>query len=54
MQLINNAHFYLVEKCEDGYFSKIRCIDQSIGEGYLHLSIPLVEMNLELEELSGE
>lgn len=54
MQLADKAHFYLAEKCDDGYFSKIRCIDESIGEGYSHLSIPLVEMNLELEELSGE
>lgn len=54
MKLADNAHFYFAEKREDDYFSQIRCIDKSIGEGYSHLSIPLVEMNLELEELSGE
>lgn len=54
MELNDDAHFYLAEQDEDRYFSNIRCIDKSIGEGYSHLSIPLVEMNLELEELNGE
>ena len=54
MQLTDKSHFYLAEKCDEEYFSKIRCIDESIGEGYAHLSIPLIEMNLELEELNGE
>ena len=54
MDLNDEAHFYLAEQGEDRYFSNIRCIDESIGEGYSHLSIPLVEMNLELEELNGE
>lgn len=54
MEIIDNSHFYLAETMEDQYFSKIRCIDESIGEGYSHLSLPLVEMNLELNELDGE
>lgn len=51
MELHDDAHFYLAEQGEDKYFSTIRCIDDCIGEGYAHLSIPLVEMNLEMEEL---
>lgn len=54
MRLTDKAHFYLAEKSEDGYFSQIRCIDENIGDGYSHLSIPLVKMNLELEEVCGE
>lgn len=51
MNLSENSHFYLAEKMSDGYFSSIKCIDESIGEGFSHLSLPLVEMNLELEEI---
>lgn len=51
MELYDESHFYLAEQDEDKYFSTIRCIDDCIGEGYAHLSIPLVEMNLEMEEL---
>ena len=54
MGLSDDAHFYLAEQGESNYYSNIRCIDESIGEGYSHLSIPLIEMNLELEELQGE
>lgn len=52
--LTENSHFYIAENVEDGYFSQIRCIDDSIGEGYAHLSLPLVKMNLELEAMDGE
>ena len=54
MEFKDSAHFYLAETMEDKYFSRIRCIDNSIGEGYSHLALPLIEMNLELEELDGE
>lgn len=54
MNIEKNSHFYLAEKMDDGYFSQIRNIDNSIGEGYSHLSIPIVEMNLELEKFNGE
>ena len=52
--LTENSHFYIAENIGDGYFSQIRSIDNSIGEGYAHLSLPLVKMNLELEALDGE
>ena len=54
MDIIDKSHFYLAEKMENEYFSNIRCIDDSIGEGYAHLSLPLVEMNLELDGLNGD
>ena len=44
-----NAHFYMAER--DGYYSKIKCIDDNIGEGYSHLSLPLIEMNLMMNAL---
>lgn len=50
----SNAHFYLAEKMEESYYSQIRCIDDCIGEGYSHLSLPLVEMNLQLDALNVE
>ena len=54
MNVIDKSHFYIAEKIEGGYFSKIKCIDKAVGEGYSHLSIPLVEMSLELEKLDEE
>lgn len=51
--IADNAHFYLAESKED-YYSRIRCIDESIGEGYSHLAMPLVQMNLYWEELDPE
>ena len=42
--LSNKAHFYIAER--EGYYSKLKCIDDNIGEGYSHLSLPLIEMNL--------
>lgn len=48
------SHFYLAEKKLDSNYSQIRCIDDCIGEGYSHLSLPLVEMNIELEALTPE
>ena len=38
----------------NSHYSQIRCIDDSIGEGYSHLSLPLVEMNLQLDALTAE
>lgn len=49
-----DSHFYLAEKITDSHYSQIRCIDDSIGEGYSHLSLPLVEMNLQLDALTTE
>lgn len=49
----DNSHFYLAESEEDHY-SKIRCIDESIGDGYSHLAMPLVQMNIYWEELDPE
>lgn len=54
MDISGKSHFYLAQKSENEYFSNIRCIDDSIGEGYAHLSLPLVEMNLELDSLNGD
>lgn len=54
MNMLDKSHFYLAEKTEDGYFSRIRCIDDSIGEGYSHLSLPLIEMDLELDDMNEE
>lgn len=52
--IASNSHFYLAEKMPDNYYTQIRCIDDSIGEGYSHLSLPLVEMNLQLDALTTE
>ena len=52
--IVDDSHFYLAEKMKDSNYSQIRCIDDCIGEGYSHLSLPLVEMNLQLEELTNE
>lgn len=54
MELMDSAHFYIADKMDDEYFSTIKCIDENIGEGYSHLSLPLVRMNLELNELEEE
>lgn len=53
MGLDSKAHFYIAENLEDEYFSQIRRIDDSIGEGYAHLSIPFVKMNLEMKEMQN-
>lgn len=50
MGISKASHFYLAENMSDNYFSKIRCIDDDIGEGYSHLSLPFVEMNLKSKE----
>lgn len=52
--ITSDSHFYLAEKMPDSHYSQIRCIDDSIGEGYSHLSLPLVEMNLQLDALTAE
>lgn len=52
--IINDSHFYLAEKLTESNYSQIRCIDDCIGEGYSHLSLPLVEMNLQLDALISE
>lgn len=54
MEALPKAHFYLAEHIEDSYFSQIRCIDDCIGDGYSHLSLPLVEMNAYWESLNPE
>ncbi len=46
----NNTHFYLSQKEEKGWKSRIRCIDDNINEGYSHLSIPLIEMSVKGKE----
>lgn len=53
MGISEASHFYLAENTSDNYFSKIRCIDDDIGEGYSHLSLPFVEMNLKLKEIQN-
>ena len=45
----DNAHFYMAERKD--YYSKLKCIDNNIGEGYSHLSLPLIEMNLMMNAL---
>lgn len=52
--IVSDSHFYLAEKMPNSHYSQIRCIDDSIGEGYSHLSLPLVEMNLQLDALTAE
>lgn len=52
--IAQDSHFYLAEKMEGSDYSQIRCIDDCIGEGYSHLSLPLVEMNLQLDALITE
>lgn len=54
METKNQCHFYLAKNNEDKYSSKIICIDDNIGEGYSHLSLPLIEMNIQMEALDGE
>ncbi len=53
-KISNEAHFYLAEKLEDEYFSYIKNIDNNIGEAYSHLSLPLVEMDLESDGLNED
>ena len=36
------------------YYSHIECIDNRIGEGYSHLSLPLIEMNVRMEGIDEE
>ena len=48
------AHFYLAHCDQDKYYSHIECIDNRIGEGYSHLSLPLIEMNVRMEGISDE
>lgn len=52
--IASDSHFYLAEKMPDCHYSQIRCIDDRIGEGYSHLSLPLIEMNLQLDALTAE
>ena len=51
-EIAHNAHFYLAERKD--YYSTIKCIDNNIGEGYSHLSLPLIEMNLMMNALDEE
>ena len=53
MEMNTSAHFYIAENIDDEYFSQIRCIDDSIEEGYAHLSIPFVKMNLEMKGIQN-
>lgn len=48
----DNAHFYIAER--ENYYSRIKCIDDNIGEGYSHLSLPLIQMNLMMNALDEE
>lgn len=49
-----SAHFYLAESNNKEGYSQIRNIDENINEGYSHLSIPFVEMNLKLKSIQDE
>lgn len=53
MDVSTKSHFYLAEEITGEHYSQIRCIDESIGEGYSHLSLPLVEMNVYWEALNS-
>lgn len=45
------AHFYLAQNSESSWDANIKCIDDNINEGYAHLSIPLIQMSVQNEEI---
>ena len=51
--IVDGTNFYLAEIENDGS-SHIKDIKENINEGYAHLSLPLVEMNIKLKKLATE
>lgn len=45
------SHFYLAQNVDNGWEAVIKCIDEDINEGYAHLSIPLIQMSVQNEEI---
>ena len=51
--VVNRTNFYLADIGNDGS-SNIKDIKENINEGYAHLSLPLVEMNIKLKKIATE
>ena len=51
--MVSRTNFYLAEIGNDGS-SHIKDIKENINEGYAHLSLPLVEMNIKLKKITTE
>ncbi len=51
--LMGKAHFYLAHKDADSWTTSLDCIDDNIGDGYSHLSLPLIEMHLQQDDMTG-
>ena len=51
--MVDRTNFYLADMGNDGS-SRIRDIKENINEGYAHLSLPLVEMNIKLKKIATE
>ncbi len=51
--LVDKTNFYLADIGNDGS-SHIKDIKENINEGYAHLSLPLVEMNIKLKKFETE
>ena len=51
--MVGRTNFYLAEIGNDGS-SHIKDIKDNINEGYAHLSLPLVEMNIKLKKIATE
>ena len=52
-EMFHKTNFYLAEIGNDGS-SHIKDIKENINEGYAHLSLPLVEMNIKLKKMATE
>lgn len=51
--ITDKTNFYLAEMGKDGS-SSMKDIKENINEGYAHLSLPLVEMNIKFKKMSTE
>lgn len=51
--MVSRTNFYLADIGSDGS-SHIKDIKENINEGYAHLSLPLVEMNIKLKKITTE
>ena len=52
-EIFDKTNMYLAEMGKDGT-SQIKDIKENINEGYAHLSLPLVEMNIKLKKIETE
>ena len=51
------SHYYIAQEMSEPSkkgFSEIKCIDGNISEGYAHLSVPLLELSVQKNEVNGD